>query len=740
MNVSPRTRRIARGLGLASLALTLLLLLWSAWRSDLRDPLPTVLIRDSRGRYLDELADPEADGVGYWRLKTVPTRVAAATLALEDRRFATHPGVDPRALLRAMQQNVAAGHVVSGASTIAMQLARMQDPAPRSLPHKLLEAGTALALTARHGREAVLAQYLRFAPYGNNIHGIAYAARRYLDKPVDDLSWAETAFLCALPQAPSRTNPFRHDGRRRAVERAGRILDVLWSYGLLDQAELDFAHEQLGRLRMPPKGSRPPEALHAVLRLREQLSDREVWRALGDAPVVTATLDLSLQARVASSVNVAVERWRARGAGNAAVLVVEPRTGRVLVHVGSTDYFGQESAGAIDYANIPRNAGSTLKPLLYAAALDAGALGPDTVLQDRRRSDGGIENADSDALGPMLPRQALGNSRNVPAVTVMRRLGVGRAWGMLRALGLGDPTQQPERYGDGLALGAVPTTLQQLVGAYTALASDGRPRALTWVDERASAPGEQVFVPETTDVLARWLSDPMARLPAFPRLGASELPFPAALKTGTSPDYRDAWTVGWTDEVLVGAWVGHPGNTPMVRLSGFSAAAELVQEVLLDVHADRADGGADHSFPAPAGWTSVPLCAASGQVAGAGCALSFAESFPPGTEPRLPCGLHDGARPMTLTERTYTLRVVSPPDGLNVTPDPEVPSAQATLALEVEVQGEVPQVLWTVDGEPLALVDPPFTARWRVTPGLHRIEARIPHTEVRSEVVRVIGH
>lgn len=731
--------RLRRSLALVALALALALTLGSLWRSGLRDPLPTVLIRDSRGRFLDELADPSADGVGYWRLKTVPTRVAAATLALEDRRFAQHPGVDPAALLRAMQQNLNAGRIVSGASTVAMQLARMQDPGPRTFPRKLLEAGTALALTARNGREAVLAQYLRFAPYGNNIHGIAYAARRYLDKPVDDLSWAETAFLCALPQAPSRTNPFRPEGRARAVERAGRILDALWAYGLLDASELDFAHEQLTRLRMPPRGSRPEEALHAVLRLRRQLSEPEVWAGLGDAPVVTATLDLGLQARVGAAVNVAVERWRARGAGNAAVLVVRPEDGEVLVHVGSTDYFGQDAAGAIDYAQVPRNAGSTLKPLLYAAALDAGALRPDTVLQDRRRSDGGVENADSDALGPLLPRQALGCSRNVPAVEVMRRLGAGRSWDLLRGLSLVEPSDEPDEFGDGLALGAAPTTLERLVAAYTALATDGRPRTLSWLDELAGAPGPQRFRPETARVLARWLADPMARLPTFPRLGASELPFPAALKTGTSPDFRDAWTLAWSDEVLVGVWVGHPGNTPMVRLSGFAAAAELAHEVLMAVHADRADGSADLSFPPPEGWGTVPVCARSGGVAGAGCALSFAESFPPGDEPQLPCPLHGSSPTPALEDRTLALRVVSPPDGLRVLPDPEVPPDQATLALEVEVQGDVAQVLWTVDGVPLALVDPPFTARWPVRSGTHRIEARVPDTSVRSEPVEVIG-
>lgn len=695
------------------------------------------MIRDAQGRFLDEIADPDFDGVGYWRLSQVPERVAAATLALEDRRFREHPGVDPGAVIRAARQNVAAGRVVSGASTVAMQVARMQRPAPRAVHNKLLEAGTALLLTGRHGRDAVLAQYLRFAPYGNNIHGIGYAARRYLDKPVDDLSWAETAFLSALPQAPSRTNPFRPEGRARAIARAERVLDVLAEQGLLDEAELGLAREQLRTIRVPERGRRPTDALHAVLRMRERLEARR--GELGDAPMVTATLDLGLQGRVVAAVNVAVEEWRARGAGNASVLVVESATGRVRAHVGSTDYFGEAGAGAIDYAGVRRNAGSTLKPFLYAGALDAGALRADTVLDDRRRSPGGVENADHDALGPMLPRQALASSRNVPAVEVLRRLGADRAWGTLGRLGLGDAGDGPERYGDGLAIGGLPVTLVELVQAYTALAGDGRVVGLRWTEEEPAAPpGERVFQPETARVLARWLSDPMARLPAFPRLGNTELPFAVAVKTGTSSDYRDAWTVAFSDRYLVGVWVGHPGNTPMAKLSGAGAAALLAREVLLDLHADRADGLADHAFGPPAGWRAVPVCARSGRVATEGCALSFSEVFPPGEEPAAPCAGHAEPEGPEVAEAPE-IRIVSPRDGLSVLRDPEAPSAQATLALEAAVTPAVPQIVWYVDGEPLAVAEAPYTARWPVAPGVHRIQARIPYTDIVSGTIQVIG-
>jgi penicillin-binding protein 1C len=197
----------------------------------------------------------------------VMATMAAATIAIEDRRFDLHPGVDPLAVARALRDNVRSGRRVSGASTLAMQVARMQRPGRRSYARKALEAASAFLITLRHGRRGVLAHYLRIVPYGNRAHGIAYAARLYLDKPVEDLSWAETAFLTAIPQAPARTNPFVPSGRARAVARGETVLDRLRTTGVLSAEEHELARQQIARLGVPPAGERPREALHAVLRL-----------------------------------------------------------------------------------------------------------------------------------------------------------------------------------------------------------------------------------------------------------------------------------------------------------------------------------------------------------------------------------------------------------------------------------------------------------------------------------------
>ena len=194
-------------------------------------PPPTILLLDRQGAFLGEIGAPGRDDLGFWPLERIPWRVAAATIAIEDRRFRAHPGVDPIALARAAWDNIRLGRRSSGASTLAMQVARMQRPGARTVWRKGVEALAALGLTARNGRDGVLGHYLRLAPYGNRIHGIGYAARRYLGKPVDDLSWAEVAFLTALPQAPGRMNPYLPAGRARGLARARRILALLRDAG-----------------------------------------------------------------------------------------------------------------------------------------------------------------------------------------------------------------------------------------------------------------------------------------------------------------------------------------------------------------------------------------------------------------------------------------------------------------------------------------------------------------------------
>jgi penicillin-binding protein 1C len=769
------------------------------WKSRLVAPDPSFLVRDRQGRFLAEIGG-DGDAFGYWPVEKLPPRVVAATLALEDRRFWGHAGVDSLAVGRALLQNLRGGRRVSGASTLAMQVARMQHRGSRTYVRKALEALTALVMTGRHGREAVLAHYLRIVPYGNRIHGIAYAARRYLDKPVEDLSWAETAFLAAIPQAPARANPFLPDGRARAVRRGRAILDRLRDQRLLTGEEYDLARDQIGSLLVPPEGERPREAMHAVLLMGELLKDAATRHSLARRPIVKATLDLDVQKEVAWLTYKAIEAWESQGANNAAAIVVDRRTNEVLAWVGSSDYFDTRHAGAIDYTRIARSPGSALKPFVYALALERGTITPATILDDLHRSAGGIVNADEMFLGPLLPRVALANSRNVPAADLLALVGVDELHSFLRDLGLHDGREPGRRYGLGLSIGGLPVTLERLVRAYSALARDGRLGALVWYEGQPSNPSTRVVSEDTARQVALFLSDPMARLPTFARMGSIEYPFPVAVKTGTSSRFRDAWTVAFSTRYLVGVWVGDPGFQPMNRLTGYRSAAELARRVLLHLHRDQTQGLDDLGFPPPRGFKAMRVCALTGARVTEACDRVFLEWFRPGEEPVDDCAAHvqiavdrrsgriassrtpkpfvevrtfvelppryaawaasaglprlpgpgrasdftrsvEGGLAPTAVIRTagpgVRIGIVSPENGLRLLRDPETPADRTTLALKAVVDPPVPQLVWYVDGRPFQVVDYPYTTRWILEPGDHVFQARLAQGSAVSTAVRI---
>lgn len=732
---------------------------FASTRVRLDHPTPTVVMSDREGRFLAELEVGDSEGSGYWPIEPLPWRVVACTVALEDARFADHPGVDPIGVGRAIAQNAQAGHLVSGASTIAMQVARMQDPGPRTLENKALEATVALLLVGRYGRDAVLAQYLTLAPYGNGTHGIAFAAWRYFDKPVSDLSWAETAVLVALPQSPSRMDLYDPVGRERAIARGSRVLDLALEQGLLDPAEYTLAVAQLPAVWPVPRRARPAEAMHVILDEEARIESSE-----GPLPQhVRSALDLELQEVVYLAVREEVKSLDEQGANNGAAMVLDVRTGEVLASVGSTDYFDRARSGAIDYTSIRRSPGSALKPFLYAKALDEDVLAPNTILDDLARAHDGTGNADDRFLGPLLPRLALGNSRNVPAASLVEQLGVDESYATYRDLGLTSGTGRARGYGLGLAVGAMPVTMRDLAGAYLTLAGDGRSRAPVWQAGEVAAAGRRVFTEDAALTVTSWLSDPLARMPSFPRRGALEYPFPVAVKTGTSEDSRDAWVAAWSERYLVLAWVGDPHHQAMVDVSGASSAARIARDVLLALHGHDADGMADHGFPPPSGEV-VQVCALTGARATKACDHVVSERLDADHLPER-CTAHqhvivDGQRRTFVDlgpkyaawqarsglERppgvapidvSSVVAVATPRRGDHFVRDPAVPVSAATIGLSVTVDPPVPQVVWYVDGEPYATVDYPYETRWTLVPGEHRFEARVPFTEISSRSVRV---
>jgi penicillin-binding protein 1C len=740
-----------------------------SWRARLDAPHPTLILSDRNGAFLTQIGNathstpknaPHVD-YGYWPLERLPERVVRATLALEDHRFWSHPGVDPIAVARALWHLLHGGRR-SGASTLAMQVARMQQPGRRTLWSKAVEAGTGVALTWRYGRTALLAHYLRLVPYGNGSHGIAHAARWYFDKPVDDLSWAEIALLTAIPQSPSRLNPLRRAGLERALRRGHRILDALAHQGVIDGAELALAHRQLQE--MPPLAApHRPDALHAVLHYEAMAKEGRLQPSAAADPRICTTLDLGLQRQVTALARRHLEAWRASGATQVAVLVVARGTGDVLASVGSSDYRDRHT-GAIDFSRVLRSPGSTLKPFIYALALDRGRLKVHEVMADLPDGASGIGNADGHFLGPMLPRQALANSRNVPATNLLRNVGLETTYRFFRTLGLHDVEAPAGSFGLSMAIGTLPTTLERLVRAYTALSEDGRLLDLHWYEGQPRREPMRVLSVDTARLITSFLSDPMARLPSFARYGPLEYPFPVAVKTGTSQGYRDAWTVAWSEKYIVGAWLGRADDGIMTQVSGVRSAAQLVRSIMLQAHGARPGDVDDASFPLPLGRVAVELCVFSGTRSAGGCHQTLREWVDPQDIPPLAsaAALHSGADGdrLALTipaphrawaraegypieevpsgDGPIRLSIVAPEHNSRIWRNPEAPPGLNRLALKVVVEPHVPQVVWYVDGEPFALTDPDKPVLWPIRPGTHRFQVHLPLRDGFSRPVRVV--
>ncbi len=703
-------RLLALGVVAALVAALSLAQLWRDARDHaaLTAPRATEIIYDRNGAFLAQIAH-EAPGYGYWPLDKIPERLARATLALEDRRFYDHPGVDPRAILRALWTNLTHRRSREGASTIAMQVARMQAPARRGLAAKLREAVAGAALIARFGHEAVLAHYLRLAPYGAESHGAAQAARFYFNKPLADLSWAETALLAALPQAPGRMNLAQESGLRRAAARARRALDRLAAEGAIEPAQAALARSQLAALR-PLVLPRRPEHLHLALRYEKLLREGRIAPAAPQDPRIHATIDLGLQNEVARLARRYLNNFRGAGARQVAVMVAARGDNAVLAEVGSATY--GTSGGAFDFTQVARSPGSTLKPFVYALAFERGALKTTDLLADVPEGASGVGNADGIFLGPMLPRQALANSRNVPATNLLRRVGLEANFQFLHELGLHDLEAPAESFGIALAIGALPTRLEALMRAYAALADDGVLTELSYAQEQKRSPPRRVMGLDTARLVTSFLADPQARLPSFPRYGPLEYPFAVAVKTGTSQGYRDAWTLAFSTKFLVGVWLGRADAGTMKELTGASSSARLAHAVLTHLHAAAPGEMFSETFPPPPGREPVDLCLS------ANCGETLREYVGPGEAAAAP------APPSIAAGAAAPLVIATPEHDTHIWLNPEQPAQMNRLALKLQPAPGVGQIVWHIDGAPFETADADKTVFWPMRPGVHRIEAR----------------
>lgn len=640
---SLRLRLSWEGFCFVFLTLFLFFVLFQAClRAELKEYPATPLLEDRQGNFLSE-GEKRYAQLGFWDVAgEIPFRIKKCVIIVEDKRFELHMGIDLWSLGRALINNIS-GNGWQGASTIAMQVARMQEGHERTILAKLDEMLLAWFMLLKYGHEAVLRQYLKIAPLGNQIYGFSYAARRYFKKPLVDLNWAEAALLAALPKSPSLQNLFNYWGFQKAQRRAQLILRLLFEEKELKSEEYQQALKQLTEMAFQYRETRPETSYHFTFRVLEELKKR--GQPQYHQPVRTS-LDLSLQNSIQELCDEAMENYRRLGARNLAVIVASKKSGEVLAYLGSQNYYDKFSSGSINYACTPRSSGSTVKPFLYALGLELGVFSPASILADLPfailgpKGEYSIGNFDDEYLGPMIYRRALANSRNIPTLRVLEGIGLERTFEFFIKCHLADNSKAADYYGYGLPLGGLYVTLEDLVEAYGILANDGLDFNLHWfANEKDNSEPTRILSTYAAREITDMLADPLARQPSFPRLSPLEFPFPVAVKTGTSLGYRDAWAVGYSSKYVVGVWIGDPDNACMNRVSG-SLIAALFHEIILLLHPQEKRGINWMPFPLPPGSVAVEICSLSGKAKGPDCSDTVLEYFKEGTEPHAVCDVH----------------------------------------------------------------------------------------------------
>jgi 1A family penicillin-binding protein len=755
--------------------------------------LPSTRIYDRQGRLLYQIADPRTGINEIIALSDLPACMPQATIATEDANFYRHPGVDVQGVVRSLWINLKGGEVVAGGSTITQQVARnlLLDPeqrAQRTLRRKIRESILALDLTRHYSRNDILAIYLNQTYYGNLAYGVEAAARAYFGKSAADLSLAECAMLAGLPQAPARYDPL--SSPEAAKERQRVVLDLMVKHGYLTPEQADQAYGEKLRYSGTPF---PIEAPHFVAAVWTQLQRDYAQELRAGGLEVITTLDLDWQNVAQEAAQRHLDRLNnpppgepPHNAHNAALVAMDPYTGQILAMLGSPDYFDDRIDGAVNAALAPRQPGSALKPFTYAASFDPtqpDPWTPATMILDvgtpfvtRRLESYTPANYGLVEHGPVLIREALASSYNIPAVVALNHIGLDSLIRLTTRLGISTLTDS-SRFDLSLTLGGGEVRLLELTAAYGALANGGYRVEPVYILEvrdkrgnalykwKSPASGTPIVDPRVAFLITDILSDNEARIPSFGSASPLNIGRPAAAKTGTTTDFRDNWTLGYTPNLVVGVWVGNADNTPMVKVSGISGAGPIWHEFMRRVLV----GQPELEFQVPAGLVRAEVCAASGLLPTPYCPKTRWEWFIEGTVPKEDDNLYqpftldqqtgllanDDTPPQYREQRVYLVLppeardwairegIPQPPVGAQIvggqdvlarllSPDPYtafrltplLPEDQQRIRLTIAVPTNAEHVSYWLDGTFLATVDDkPFDYWWTLYPGDHDLYA-----------------
>jgi penicillin-binding protein 1C len=748
-----RTRAATHMRGLGSAALVLVVVGVGAWHdavrlgsypAELLEPrrAASLTVLDRQGQILRQVATESGGRESWVPLQRISPHLWAATLAAEDHRFFEHAGVDWRALARSCGLNLRARRMAFGGSTLTMQLVRLVERRPKSVRAKLGELLLAARLEQRLSKVEILEHYLNRTYYGSGAWGAEAAARLYFGKPASHLSVGEASFLAVLPRGPESYHPYRN--LDAALRRRSRILELMARRGLVSAEDRALAERSPLALRRDRPGFR---AAHFVDHVLGSLTAEQRRGA-----TIRTTLDGSLQEQIEIALRRHLDRVRHLGISQAAIVVLRNTDGAILALVGSRDYLDAARRGAVNGATARHRPGSTLKPFVYALALERGDT-PATIAFDviLPHETGESYTTEVRQHGFARYRESLAGSYNLAAVHTLGRVGVESLLDRLRRAGVATLDRRDDEYRLDLAIGEAEVRLHELAAAFALFGRGGRalhPRAI----DSVQLPGERplpwprdpaltrVYSPQVAYLIYDILSDPDARRPMFGDSVPLALPFPVALKTGTTRAYTDDWSFGVTREYTVGVWAGNFDGSPTQGIMAMRGATPLVRAAY-GVLAARF--GPPTRPERPTGIVEAEVCPLSGMLPGPRCERRKGELFLAGNVPRRPCTWHveacgraavrypaeveSWARAKHLLQEpgcagegsslasSSTPRILYPLDGAQFALDPFRPARLQVPPLRASPRDA--EIRWTVDGVP--------AERWQPVPGAHRVRAEL---------------
>jgi penicillin-binding protein 1C len=684
---------------------------------------------DRNGERLNVTLQNHWNYADHLALHEMPPLLLKAFVEAEDRRFFEHGGVDWPARIHAMVQNMLARRVVRGASTITEQVVRLLHPRPRTYWSRWLEGWEAMRLEHKFSKGEILEFYLNQVPYGRRRHGVVQAAQFYFNRSLSTLNDKELLSLAVMVRAPSRLDPLRNP---KAIEKpVARLAQAMVDQQMLTRQ----AAKQL--TSTPLAVSQPKLAVDAAHFVQHLKTTQPQLRAVNGR--IVTTIDASLQRRVQAMLDNRIRTLRRRNVSDGAVLVIDHLANEVLAWVnagGYTDHDGNR----IDAITSPRQPGSTLKPFLYAMALEKGWTAA-TLIDDSPLAIAvgnglhSIRNYSGQYYGPLRLREALANSLNVPAIRTAEYVGREHFLDRLHKLGFDSLTQHPDFYGDGLGLGNGEVSLFELVRAYSVLARGGKTHTIRFAfnqapDARADV---RVFNPQVVSLIGDILSDPDARAREFGRDSILRLPVQTAVKTGTSTDYRDAWAVGFSYRYTVGVWMGNMDQRPMQEVTGSTGPGMVLRAVFAELNRFSESRPLVKSLQLHA----VRICPVTGLLAAAN-GPSVVEWFRAGKAPTQRCtNHHDKVKVQVAVNGDHTIpKLKQPLPGLQMAMDPRIPDSMEVLPFEVEHGETYSRVQWILDGKMVASVSGTKPYSWSLQRGQHTVFARLWKTGMQTKPLK----